>query len=179
MSLLFNSQGYFCAKNIKKNWQFEMELGRIILKEDMISLIGRSNKDLTEITSSIDNYDERYKIPLVNINNVYIMQKLKNFIIKVETKDDFIFSIIISDDKSPVKEKSLELVDLINTSILSLINFDDESICQLCGKKMKPESIYCSNCGVKKESNYMICKYCGVKNKAHVKFCEKCVTKLY
>lgn len=176
--MLFNSEGYFCEGNANKNWQLKMELGRIILKEDKISLVKRSNISLTEIGTSIDNYDERFKIPLINIKKVYNMLKGKDYIVKVETRDNFIFSMIISAEKSHAKRKSIELTDLINASILSLINSDDESICQHCGKKMKPKSIFCSNCGEKKEYNYIFCKYCGIKNEVHLELCEKCGTKL-
>ncbi|MBY9007580.1 MAG: zinc ribbon domain-containing protein [Candidatus Lokiarchaeota archaeon] len=156
MSLIFNSDAYFCEGNVTKKWQFEMELGIILLKEDKISLVKQSNISLTEIGTSIDNYQERFKIPFKHIRKVYTLMKGKIIIIKIETRDDFNFSIILTNQKKYGKNRSIELIDLINASILNFVNSNDILICQYCNNKLKPNSTFCQNCGEKIKSNVIL-----------------------
>jgi len=118
MYLLFNSEGYFCEGEVGKNWQFDMESGRIILSNQQLSLIKKSNISLTEIGNTIDKFNEGYKIPLLKINKVTNMKKGKIYVVKVETTDDYLFSITMADYKSSGKKKSIELSELISGGIL-------------------------------------------------------------
>lgn len=118
MSLHFNSEGYFCEGEVGKNWQFDMELGRIILTNQQLSLIKKTNISLTEINTTADNFNECYKIPLLKINKVSQIKKGQIYVVEVETTDAYLFSITMADYKNSGKKKSKELTDLINKGIL-------------------------------------------------------------
>jgi len=118
MSLLYTSEGYFCEGEVEKNWQFKMEFGKIILTEKELSLIKKSNINLTEIGSSVDKFNEGFIIPLSKIKKAYPMKNRKIHVVKVETRDDHLFSITMADENTYGKNKSLELSELINTAIL-------------------------------------------------------------
>ncbi len=118
MSLLFNSEGYFCEGEVDKNWQFDMELGRIILTNQELSLIKKTNISLTEIGSKAENFKAYYKIPLLKINKVSQVKKGKIYVIEIETTDAFLFSITMADYKNSGKKKSQELTELIKNRIL-------------------------------------------------------------
>jgi len=118
MSLLFNSEGYFCEGEVEKDWQFKMEFGRIILTTQQLSLIKKSNISLTEIGTTIDKFNKGFKIPLLKINKVLNIKKGKIYVIIIETTDGYIFSITMAGYKSSGKNKSIELTELINGSIL-------------------------------------------------------------
>ena len=162
MSVIFSSEGYFCEGEADKNWQFSMESGKILLTNEELSLLKKSNINLTEIGSSVDNYNEGFKIPLKNIKKVYPLKQGKIFVVKIETRDDHLFSITLADYQSIGKNKSYELSDIINTTILSEIsakstitNSDDgtikyssEGLCKYCGAKIVPNANFCKNCGM-------------------------------
>jgi len=118
MSLLFNSEGYFCEGEVGKNWQFDMKLGRIILTNHQLSLIKKTNISLTEIGTTVDKFNEGFKIPLLKINKVSQIKKGKIFVVEVETTDAYLFSITMADYKNSGKMKSIELTKLINGGIL-------------------------------------------------------------
>jgi len=118
MSLLFNSKGYFCEGEVGKKWQFEMEFGEIILSEQELSLIKKSDISLTERGSSIDKFNEGFKIPLTKVNKAYSIKNRKIYMVIVETRDNLLFSITMADNKTFGKTKSIELAELINVAIL-------------------------------------------------------------
>ena len=118
MSLLFNSDGYFCEGEVDKNWQFSMESGKIMVTKLELLLIKKSNINLTEMGSSVDNFTDGYKIPLSQIKKAYSMKNRKIYVVMVETRDDHLFSITMADEKTFGKNKSVELSDAINTAIL-------------------------------------------------------------
>ena len=120
MSLLFNSDGYFCEGEVAKKWELSMEFGKIILSKVELSLIKKSDINLTEIGSSVDDFTEGFKIPLSGINKAYSIKNRKIYVVLIETRDNHLFSITMADDKSYGNKKSIELSDLINVAILDM-----------------------------------------------------------
>ncbi|MHA2009616.1 MAG: hypothetical protein ACW980_20060, partial [Promethearchaeota archaeon] len=114
----FNSDGYFCEGEVDKNWHFSMESGKIMVTKLELLLIKKSNINLTEMGSSVDNFTEGYKIPLSQIKKAYSMKNRKIHVVIVETRDNHLFSITMADEKSFGKNKSIELSDAINAAIL-------------------------------------------------------------
>lgn len=161
MSLIYSSDGYFCENDVQGKWQFSMELGKILLTNRNLSLLKKSNINLTEIGSSIDEYNEGYKIPLERIQKVYQLKQRKIYIVKVETRDDHHFSITLADNESYGKNKSKELTDIINSTILNTIkskqldknnnsnleNNTSTKFCKFCGSKINFNANYCKKCG--------------------------------
>ncbi|MFX0083281.1 MAG: hypothetical protein ACFE94_16165 [Candidatus Hodarchaeota archaeon] len=119
MVLLYNSEGYFCEGEVGKKWQFEMTYGRILLTELELSFIKKSNISLTEIGSSVDDFHKDYEIPLSKIKKAYSIKQGKIYTVKVETRDNYLFSITLANEKSFGKNKSIELSELINDTILN------------------------------------------------------------
>ncbi len=120
MSLLFNSDGYFCEGEVVKKWELSMETGKIILSKVELLLVKKSDISLTEIGSSVDDFTEGFKIPLSEIIKAYSIKNRKIHVVIIETRDNHLFSVTMADDKSYGKKKSLELSDLINASILNI-----------------------------------------------------------
>ena len=161
MSLIYSSEGYFCENEVQGKWQFSMELGKILLTDQNLSLLKKSNIKLTEIGSSIDDYNEGYKIPLEKIRKAYQLKQGKIYTVKVETRDDHHFSITLADNESYGKNKSKDLSELINSTILNGIkskqmdknnNIDSKSntsfnSCKFCGSKISYYANYCRYCG--------------------------------
>jgi len=163
MSLIYSSEGYFCENDVHGDWQFSMELGKILLTNLYLSLLKKSKINLTEIGTSIDNYNEGYKIPLESIRKVYPLKQGKIYIVKVETRDNHQFSITLADNETYGKNRSEELSEIINSTILHVIkaeemvtnkNLDLSSdisteYCKFCGSAINPKANYCKNCGMK------------------------------
>ena len=148
MKLLFDEEGYFCEGVVPKKWQFFMEFGKIMLTKEKLSLIKQSNISLTEVGSSVDNFNEGFIIPLDNIKKVYDIKENKVFMVKVETRDGLIFSITMANDKKKGEKESKKLVKKINTSILSSVEIGtDTIICQYCNHETAASSKFCENCG--------------------------------
>jgi len=119
MSLLFNSEGYFCEGEVERDWKFKMKFGRILLTNQELSLFKKSNIRLTETETIIDKFTDGFKIPLLKINKVSTIKKGKIFVVRIETTDGFLFSITMADNKSSGKKGSMEFCELINKNILS------------------------------------------------------------
>jgi len=119
MSLLFNSEGYFCEGEVEREWKFKMKYGRILLTNQELSLFKKSTISLTEIETIIDKFTDGFKIPLLKINKVSNTKIGKIYVVRIETTDGFLFSITMADDKSSGKKKSIEFCELINENILS------------------------------------------------------------
>ena len=148
MKLLFDEEGYFCEGVVPKKWQFFMESGKIMLTMEKLSLIKQSNISLTEIGSSVDDFNEGFIIPLDNMKKVYDMKEHKVFMVKVETRDGLVFSITMADEKNKGEKESKKLVKKINSLILSSIEIgDDTIICQYCNHETSAYSKFCENCG--------------------------------
>ena len=119
MTLLYNSEGYFCEGEVGKNWQFEMVFGKILLTDLELSFVKKSNISLTEIGNSVDDFHRDYQIPLSKIIKAYSFKQGKIYTVIVETRDNYMFSITMADEKSFGKKKSIELSDLINAAIIN------------------------------------------------------------
>jgi len=119
MALLYNSEGYFCEGEVGKKWQFEMIYGKILLTDLELSFIKKTNISLTEIGSSVDDFHKDYQIPLSKIKKAYSIKQGKIYTVIVETRDEFLFSITMADEKSYGKKKSIELSEVINAAILN------------------------------------------------------------
>jgi len=159
MPLVFVSEGYFCEGEVEKKWQFKMEFGKILLTEQELSLVKKSNISLTEIGSSIDDFKDGFIIPLENIKKAYSAKIQKIFVIVVETRDGHIFSITMANNRSIGKQQSINLSELINATIIKTINI----------KNMVSAT---NNTEIEPVSN--ICEYCGEVNDISFKFCKKC-----
>ena len=162
MSILFTSEGFFKeGELIGKKYQYEMELGKIILNDKQLSLMKRSNIGLTEIGTSVDNYKEGYNIPLSQIKKAYTYQHKNIFVTKIETRDNHLFSITMAQHRNNSRLECIKLSELINSAILSNANLnrseltqssistESNLICSGCGEKNKPSANYCKNCGKK------------------------------
>ena len=119
MTLLYNSEGYFCEGEVGKEWQFEMVYGKILLTDLELSFIKKTNISLTEIGSSVDDFHKDYQIPLSKIKKAYSIKQGKIYTVRVETRDEFLFSITMANEKSYGKKKAIELSELINAVILN------------------------------------------------------------
>jgi len=119
MALLYSSEGYFCEGEVGKEWQFEMVYGKILLTDLELSFIKKTNISLTEIGSSVDDFHKDYQIPLSKIKKAYSIKQGKIYTVRVETRDEFLFSITMANEKSYGKKKSIELSESINVAILN------------------------------------------------------------
>ncbi len=150
MELIIDEEGYFCEGVVPKKWQFFMEFGKIMLTKEKLSLIKQSNISLTEVGSSVDDFNEGFIIPLDKIKKAYSIKEKKIYMVKVETRDNLLFSITMANEKSIGKEKSEILSKKINTTILSSVEIGDETIiCQYCNHETNAFSKFCENCGTK------------------------------
>ncbi len=118
MSLLFNLEGYFCEGEVERDWQFKMQFGKILLTNQELTLLKKSNISLTEIDPIIDKFTDGFKIPLLKINKAFNIKIGKIYVLRIETTDGFIFSITMADNKSSGKKRNMELSELINRNIL-------------------------------------------------------------
>ncbi|MFX1344321.1 MAG: hypothetical protein ACFFAI_04385 [Promethearchaeota archaeon] len=122
MTILYNSDGYFCEGEVGKKWQFEMTFGKILLTDLELLFIKKANISLTDIGSSVDDFHKDYQIPLTKIKKVFSFKQGKIYTVIIETRDNFLFSITMADEKSHGKKESIELTDLINATILKSLN---------------------------------------------------------
>jgi len=119
MNFLYNSEGYFCEGEVGKNWQYDMTFGKILVTNQEISLVKKSNISLTEMGSSVDDFHKDYQIPLKNINKAYTFKQGKIHTVRIETRDGYLFSLTMADEKSYGKKKSMELSEIINAAIIN------------------------------------------------------------
>ena len=159
MSLVYVSEGYFCEGEVEKKWQSQMEFGKILLTEQKLSLVKKSNISLTEIGSSIDDFKDGFIIPLESIKKAYSAKIQKIFVVVVETRDDHLFSITMAKNRSLGRQESINLSELINATIIKTI-----SIKNMASSPNDAEIEPVSN----------ICEYCGEINDISWKFCKKC-----
>jgi hypothetical protein len=121
MTLLYNSEGYFCEGEVGKDWQLVMQYGKILLTDQEISLVKKSKISLTEIGTSVDDFHKDYQIPLTKVKKVYSFKQRKIYTVIIETRDGYIFSITMADEKNSGKKNSIELSELINIVIINSI----------------------------------------------------------
>ena len=160
MSLVFVSEGYFCEGEVEKKWQFQMEFGKILLTEQELSLVKKSNISLTEIGSSIDDFKDGFIIPLESIKKAYSAKIQKIFVVVVETRDDHMFSITMASNRSIGKQQSINLSELINATIIKTINIKNMTS-TTNDTEIEPVSNKCEYCGEINEISWKFCKNCG------------------
>ncbi len=160
MSLVFVSEGYFCEGEVEKNWQFKMEFGKILLTEQELSLVKKSNISLTEIGSSIDDFKDGFIIPLKSIKKAYSAKIQKIFVVVVETRDDHLFSITMAKNKSLGRQESITLSELINATIIKTIKIKNMASSPN-DTEIEPVSNKCEYCGEIIDTSWTFCKKCG------------------
>ena len=125
-----------------------MEHGKIILTNEKLSLIKQSNISLTQIGSSVDDFNEGFVIPLNNVKKAYPMKERKVFMVKVETRDGLLFSITMANDKKKGEKQSKKLAKKINSVILSSVDVSNATrVCPYCNHETNALSKFCENCG--------------------------------
>ncbi|NHJ25119.1 MAG: zinc ribbon domain-containing protein [Candidatus Lokiarchaeota archaeon] len=164
MTILFTAEGHFREGSIGKKWQFEMELGKIILTDTELNLMKKSNISLTDLGTSVDNYKEGFKIPLENIKKAYSIQNRKIYVVVVETRDNHLFTITMAGHRNPARVESIKLSELINTAILANLDVLKET--------SSPQTHF------QKRDNILVCEYCGEKNNPGASFCKNCGKKI-
>ena len=160
MVLVYSTEGFFCEGEVVKDWKFKMEYGRIILSELELSLVKKSNINLTEMGSSVDNYKEGFVIPLTQINKTYSTKIQKVYVVVIETRDGLLFSITMANNRSIGRLDSINLSEMINSTIL-LANKSNKNTQNLDNYKIKPITNRCVNCGEEFMRNWKFCKNCG------------------
>jgi hypothetical protein len=160
MSLVFVSEGYFCEGEVEKNWQFKMEFGKILLTEQELSLVKKSNISLTEIGSSIDDFKDGFIIPLKSIKKAYSAKIQKIFVVVVETRDDHLFSITMAKNTSLGRQDSITLSELINATIIKTIKIKNMASSPN-DTEIEPVSNKCEYCGEIIDTSWTFCKKCG------------------
>jgi hypothetical protein len=160
MTILFSADGHFREGIIGKKWQFEMELGKIILTDTELNLMKKSNISLTGIGTPVEDYKEGYKIPLNEVKKVYSIKNRKIYVVILETKGNHIFTITMAGYRNPGRIESIKLSELINTAILSNMDVtkipsiqppirSKRFVCEYCGEQNNPDANFCKNCGKK------------------------------
>jgi len=162
MAIVYSTEGSFCEGEVLKDWKFKMEYGKIILSEMALSLVKKSNISLTEMGSSVDNYKEGFEIPLTQINKAYSTKIQKVYVVVIETRDGLSFSITMANERSFGRQESINLSDLINSTIL-LANKASLTTQNAGDYKIKPHSNRCANCGEEFSHNAKFCKNCGTE----------------
>ena len=160
MVLVYSTEGLFCEGEVTKDWKFKMEYGRIILSELELSLIKKSNISLTEMGSSVDNYKEGFIIPLTQINKAYSAKIQKIYVVVIETRDGLSFSITMANERSIGRQISIDLSEIINSTILLAIK-STKNTQNVDNYKIKPLANKCIKCGEEISHNWKFCKNCG------------------
>lgn len=162
MALVYSSEGFFCEGEVVKDWRFKMEYGRIILSESELSLVKKSNINLTEIGSSVDNYKEGFVIPLTQIKKAYSTKIQKIYVVVIETRDGLLFSITMANERSIGRQDSINLSEKINSTILLAVKAN-KSIQNVGDYAIKPLTNICADCGEEISYSWHFCKNCGKK----------------
>jgi len=160
MALVYSNEGYFCEGEVVKDWKFKMEQGKVILSELELSLVKKSNISLTEMGSSVDNYKEGFIIPLTQIKKAYSANIQKIYVVVIETRDGLLFSITMANNRSIGRRESINLSEMINSSILLAIKAN-KSTQNADDYKIKPQTNRCINCGAEISHIWKFCKNCG------------------
>jgi hypothetical protein len=160
MALVYSTEGFFCEGEVVKDWKFKMEYGRIILSELELSLVKKSNINLTEMGSSVDNYKEGFVIPLTQIKKTYSTKIQKVYVVVIETRDGLLFSLTMANNRSIGRLDSINLSEMINSTIL-LAAKSNKNTQNDVDYKIKPISNRCTTCGEEISYNWKFCKNCG------------------
>ncbi len=160
MALVYSTEGSFCEGEVVKDWKFKMEYGKIILSKLELSLVKKSNISLTERGSSVDNYKDGFVIPLTQIKKAYSTKIQKIYVVVIETRDNLLFSITLANERSIGRLESINLSEMINSSILLAIK-DNKNTQNAGDYEVKPLSNKCVKCGEEISHNWKFCKNCG------------------
>ena len=160
MALVYSTEGYFCEGEVVKNWKFSMEYGRIVLSALELSLVKKSNINLTEMGSSVDNYKDGFVIPLTQIKKAYSSKIQKIYVVVVETRDGLLFSITMANNRSIGRLESINLSEMINSTILLAIK-ENKNTQNVDDYNVKPLANKCIKCGEEISHNWKFCKNCG------------------
>ena len=163
MTIIFSSDGFFREGEVGKDWQFEMELGKIILTDQELSFMKKSNISLTEVGTPIDNYTDGFKIPLSAIKKAYAIKNRKIYTVMVETRDNHLFTITMAKYRDSGQLESTKLSELINTTILTNIDFTQNQTNHDAHAPLRTKSYICQYCGERNKSTANFCKNCGNK----------------
>jgi len=161
-TLVYSTEGYFCEGEVVKDWRFKMEYGKIILTEVDLSLVKKSNINLTERGSPVDNYKEDFIIPLTQIKKAYSAKIQKIYAVAIETRDGLLFSITMANERSIGRLDSIKLSDLLNSTVLLALKGSDPTQ-SVNDYNIKPQTNSCTNCGEEIAPNWIFCKNCGKK----------------
>jgi len=165
MTIIYSSEGFFREGEVGKDWQFEMELGKIILTDQELTLMKKSNISLTEIGTPIDNYTDGFRIPLPRIGEAYPIKNRKIYTVIVETRDGNLFTITMAKYRDSGQLESVKLSDLINSAILTNIDFSQSQKNQEANAPSRTDINFCQYCGEENISTANFCKNCGNKIK--------------
>ncbi len=160
MTLVYSTEGYFCEGVVVKDWRFKMEYGKIILTEVDLSLIKKTNINLSERGSSVDDYKEDFIIPLTQIKKAYSTKIQKIYAVAIETRDGLLFSITMANERSIGRLDSIKLSDLLNSTVL-LANKKSKNQQDVDDYEVKSPSNNCIKCGEEISHNWKFCKNCG------------------
>ena len=145
---------------MERDWKFKMESGKILLTNKELSLMKKSNISLTEVGTSVDNFKEGFVIPLDQIKKSYNLLVQGIYVVKIETRDGHLFSITTANARDLGKEGSINLNEMINSTIIlanNRKNFSssaissridhDPNVCRYCGEAFNPSWKFCKTCG--------------------------------
>ena len=163
MTIIYSAEGYFREGEVGKDWEFEMELGKIILTDTELTLMKKSNFSLTEVGTPIDNYTDGFKVPLNGIKKAYAIKNRKIYTVVVETRDAYLFTITMAKYRDSGERESAILSDLINSVILTNKKFTQTQTSQATNVPPKTNPKICQNCGEKNISTANFCKKCGAE----------------
>ena len=145
---------------VERDWKYKMELGKILLTEKELSLMKKSNINLTEVGTSVDDFKEVFVIPLAQIKKSYSIKVQGIYIVKIETRDGHLFSITTANDRNIGKNGSIHLSELINSTTLLATNV--KTVSSTTGvSRVEQDLNVCRHCGEYIDLNWKFCKQCG------------------
>ncbi|MHA2289670.1 MAG: hypothetical protein ACXABG_12875 [Promethearchaeota archaeon] len=145
-----------------------MDSGRVLLTDKELSLMKKSNISLTEVGTSIDDFKTIFVIPLTQIKKAYNLLIQKIYVVKIETRDGYLFSVTTANSRSSGKEGSIHLSELINSTTI-LANNRRKMSQSTNITKIEPDLKVCSNCGEKLDHFWNFCNNCGKELALHKK----------
>jgi len=109
---------------------------------------------------SVEDFKEGFVIPLAQIKKSYSSIFQGIYVVKIETRDGYLFSITTANARRSGKDESAYLNELINSSTLLLSDIknlslstrvyrieQDTNVCSYYGEGFDPGWKFCKNCG--------------------------------
>ena len=148
MTIIFNSQGYFCEGEITYVQREKVKFGRISLTNDALYFEGGIQHGYTPK----NNVGYNVKIPLSQIKKAYKSKKRLLHIFIVETLDNNFFTISFGNDTSLGKKEAKKLAALMSQTMSKSITTQpittiSDNFCTNCGAKRIADSKFCGTCG--------------------------------